>query len=90
MTSTRGRQRYCNPACRQRAYRDRHSNPDNVCLQPAPRRRSNGVYQRPECDTRYVGQQRCEDCNAFCTRIGTGGTCPSCEEAVTLEELLPA
>jgi len=27
----------------------------------------------PDCQTRYVGQQRCPDCNAFCTRLGLGG-----------------
>ncbi len=28
------------------------------------------------------------DCNTFCTKIGTGGTCPSCDEPITLDELL--
>ena len=72
----RGRQRYCNPAYRQRAYRDRQGHPDDIVVEPASGRRSSGVYQCPNCDTRYDGQQRCEDCNVFCTRIGTGGTCP--------------
>ncbi len=88
LPTTRGRQRYCNPACRQRAYRNRHGKPDDVVHDPARPRLASGVYQCPDCDTRYVGQQRCEDCNAFCTRIGAGGTCPHCEEAVTLDELL--
>jgi len=51
----RGRQRYCNPACRQRAYRDRHGHPDDIVVEPARGRRSSGVYQCPNCDTRYVG-----------------------------------
>ncbi|MCW2666524.1 MAG: hypothetical protein JWN57_1486 [Frankiales bacterium] len=86
----RGRQRYCNPACRQRAYRDRHSHPDDVLAEPVKPRRASGVYQCPDCDARYFGQQRCEDCNVFCSRIGTGGHCPSCDEAILLDELLPA
>jgi hypothetical protein len=90
LPTVRGRQRYCNPACRQRAYRDRQGHPDDIVVKPATGRRSSGVYQCPDCDTRYVGQQRCQDCNVFCTRIGTGGTCPHCEEAVTLDELLLA
>ena len=88
LATARGRQRYCNPACRQRAYRDRQGHPDNTVAAPARGRRSSGVYQCPDCETRYAGQQRCEDCNVFCVRIGTGGTCPHCEEAVTLDELL--
>jgi hypothetical protein len=35
-----------------------------------------------------LGQQRCEDCNTFCTRLGTGGLCPCCQEVITLDELL--
>jgi len=27
-------------------------------------------------------------CNAFCTRTGAGGTCPCCQEVITLDELL--
>jgi len=30
--------------------------------------RARAVYQCPHCGTRYLGQQRCPDCNAFCTR----------------------
>ncbi len=64
----RGRQRYCNPACRRRAYRDRQGQPDDIVVEPATGRRSSRVYRCPNCDTRYVGQQRCEDCNVLCTR----------------------
>lgn len=88
LPTARGRQRYCNPACRQRAYRMRHGRPDDVVLEPARPRRSSSVYQCPDCDTRYVGQQRCEDCNLFCIRLGTGGACPCCEEPLTVDELL--
>ncbi len=87
----RGRQRFCSAACRQRAYRNRQPHPDAlVAVLPARAARAAGIYQCPDCDTRYVGQQRCDDCNAFCHRLGTGGTCPSCDEPITIDELLPA
>jgi phage FluMu protein Com len=35
-----------------------------------------------------VGEQRCEDCNTFAVRVGTGGHCPHCDEPVALLELL--
>ncbi len=89
LPTTQGRQRYCNQACRQRAYRNRHGRPDDAA-EPAPAGRSSSIYQCPDCDTRYVGQQRCQDCNLFCTRLGTGGTCPCCDEPITLDELLTA
>ncbi len=44
------------------------------------------VYECPECDERMT-DRRCPDCNLFCRRVGTGGTCPHCEEPVTLTEL---
>ncbi len=87
----RGRQRFCSAACRQRAYRNRQPHPDELLATlPSRPTRTAGVYQCPDCDTRYVGQQRCDDCNVFCHRIGTGGTCPSCDEPITIDELLPA
>src|SRR5713101_3646461 len=46
------------------------------------------VYQCPECDNRYLGQQRCEDCRSFCRRLGPGGPCPHCDEAVAVTDLL--
>lgn len=87
---TRGRQRYCNAACRQRAYRNRRPRPADLITGPARDRRANTIYQCPHCDTRTVGQQRCEDCNVFCARVGTGGACPCCEEPITVDELLSA
>ncbi len=55
---------------------------------PAGGRRANTVYACPECDTRYLGQQWCHDCNQPCVRIDRGGLCPHCDEPVTLNELL--
>jgi len=80
----RGRQRFCSAAYRQAAYRARQPHhPDE--LPPAPARgaiRARAVYQCPHCGTRYLGQQRCPDSNAFCTRTGAGGTCPCCQEVI--------
>ena len=41
------------------------------------------------CDTRCLGQQRCEDCGVFMRRIGFGGLCPCCDEPVATIELVP-
>lgn len=68
-----GRQRFCSPACRQKAYRDRQHTP------PAPvRRRPNGVYECGECGERQLGEQRCDQCGVFGRRVGTGAACPHC------------
>jgi len=45
------------------------------------------IYECPDCETRYVDERRCPDCNLFCQRIGTGRTCPHCDEPVTLTDL---
>jgi len=79
---------YCSPACRQDAYRRRHQ-PPRPGVQLPPRRscRDGTVYACGSCDSRYLGEQWCHDCNRPCQRLGAGGTCPSCEEVVLLEEL---
>jgi len=46
------------------------------------------VYQCPECDNRYLGEQYCSDCGRFCRRVGAGGPCPNCEEPVAISDLL--
>jgi hypothetical protein len=46
------------------------------------------IYQCPECDERYLGQQRCDDCGTFCRRIGPGGPCPHCDEPVAINDLI--
>jgi Zinc-ribbon containing domain len=80
---------YCSPACRQAAYRRRHTPTASPPPPPSGRpRRDSTVYLCPDCDTRTVGQQRCNDCNTFTRRLGIGGTCPHCEEPVTVDELL--
>ena len=83
-----GRQRVCSAACRQAAWRRRHSTP------PAPipprTRQAATVYECPSCESRSLGQQRCPDCNLFCRRVGPGGPCPHCDEPVALADLLPS
>jgi hypothetical protein len=80
----------CSDRCRQTAWRRRHqSSPLPVKNLPTARRiKDHTVYQCPACDTRLLGQQRCDDCNIFCRRLGPGGQCPCCDEPITIEELL--
>lgn len=81
-----GRRRFCSDACRQAAWRRRHPAP----LPPVPARtpRPATIYECPECSARYLGEQRCPDCQLFCRRIGPGGPCPHCDEPVTIADLL--
>jgi hypothetical protein len=80
---------FCDSACRQAAYRRRHQGPapELVALPPA-RPKESTVYECDECGERLVGSQRCDECNRFARRVGPGGHCPSCDSAVTVEELL--
>jgi uncharacterized Zn-finger protein len=82
----RGRRRFCSDACRQAAWRQRHPAP----LPPLPARtpRPATIYECPSCGTRYLGEQRCDDCQQFCRRIGPGGPCPYCDEPVAVADLL--
>lgn len=82
-----GRQRYCSTACRKTAFRRRHQQDQQPVVVPPPARRRHTVYQCGSCDTRLLGQQRCADCNVFGTALGLGGTCPCCDEIITLADL---
>ena len=75
-------------ACRQAAWRQRHPTP--LPAVPARLPRPATVYEGPSCSTRYLGQQRCEDCQQFCRRVGPGGLCPHGGEPVAVGDLLPA
>lgn len=80
----------CSDRCRQAAWRRRHQ-PTPTVVEPlsAPRpAKTHTVYECPACDTRYLGEQRCDDCNTWCRRLGPGGLCPCCDEPITIEELL--
>jgi hypothetical protein len=87
------RARYCSAACKQRAYRWRQCAPREAGPAPAPARGRRGrgaqtIYECPVCATRYLGVQRCPDCQRFCRMLGLGGACPHCEEPVLYAELL--
>jgi hypothetical protein len=84
-----GRARYCSEGCRKTAWRRRHQLlPAPVVVPAGVPRRPLSVYECPTCDTRAVGEQRCPDCGGFMTRVGWGGACPHCGEAVAVEEVL--
>jgi hypothetical protein len=46
------------------------------------------VYECAGCGTRALGQQRCDTCGAFSTRVGLGGLCPHCDEPVAIDDLV--
>lgn len=84
---------YCSPAHRMVAYRRRHDRQaldEELSLPSLSRRptRDHVVYQCPACAARYLGEQRCSECNLFCRRLGPGGCCPGCDEIITIDELL--
>ena len=82
--------RFCSPACRQAAYRRRHQSATHQAVLPPRRSRLEGtIYQCPACDARYLAEQWCPDCSRPCKRLGAGGTCPNCEEMITVEEVIP-
>ena len=55
----------------------------------APRSpKSSTVYACDACGTRLLGQQRCEECATFMRRLGPGGHCPHCQEALAITELV--
>lgn len=80
-----GRRRWCSTECRQTAWRRQHSAP----VAPPPTKPTT-VYECNECGARYLGDQRCDDCNTWCRRIGPGGPCPHCDELVALDDIITA
>jgi predicted nucleic acid-binding Zn ribbon protein len=87
--SPSGRARYCSPRCRQAAYRRRQGGAAEPPALPPPRsRREHTVYACPDCETRYLAEQWCADCNRPCRRLGAGGYCPCCDEPITVDELI--
>jgi len=78
-----GRRRHCSNACRQAAWRRRSRAPIlPVVAKP------DTVSQRPNCEARFLGKQRCQDCNTWARRLGPGGQCPCCDEPISVTELL--
>lgn len=76
-----GRQRFCSTTCRQAAWRLKRTAP----VEPVAAK-TDTVYVCDDCDARYLGQQRCSDCNRWCRRLGPGGACP-CDEPVAITDL---
>ncbi|PZR79844.1 MAG: hypothetical protein DLM65_09660 [Candidatus Aeolococcus gillhamiae] len=84
-----GRQQYCSGACRALAYRRRRDVKDDALpLPPARRVKPITVYGCAGCGSRSLGDQRCDECGTFMTRIGIGGHCPACDEPVAVAELI--
>ena len=84
-----GRKRVCSPACRQALFRRRRAAAGGPLVVPPHRsRREATIYQCPSCEARYLGNQRCSDCNVFCQRVGPGGLCPECAEPIAIADLL--
>jgi len=80
--------RYCSPACKQAGYRRRNQPAPTPALPARRSRREGTVYACGECEQRYLGEQWCGDCHRPCSRLGPGGSCPCCEELITVAELL--
>ncbi len=83
-----GRQAYHSNACRQVAYRRRAGSVELAPVVPTGGRREHSIYRCAECETRYLGQQWCPECNRPCRRLAAGGACRDCGELLTVEELL--
>ncbi len=61
---------------------NRSSSPPPAPGRSAPSMKCDG------CGERFIGTQRCEDCNLFARRIGPGGPCPHREEPVAVADLV--
>ena len=84
-----GRQTYCGSPCRKTAFRRRHQQPLAAITIPAGRpRRDFTIYECPDCEERFLGEQRCHSCGVFARRVGIGGPCPHCDQLVALNDLL--
>jgi len=83
---------FCSQRCRMVAFRRRHGRQQLALELAAPDlvkpSRDHIVYECSECETRYLGEQRCTECQRFCRRLGPGGQCPGCSDVITVDELL--
>jgi hypothetical protein len=89
------RARFCSAACKQRAYRLRQvdeTSSDVAMLAAELKRRSmlvaHTIYECATCGSRYLGEQRCGECNRFCRALGPGGSCSDCDAPVLIADLL--
>jgi len=84
-----GRRRFCSDACRSLAYRRRRdAGRASVAVPKARPKRPITVYECDNCGSRALGEQRCEPCGTFMRRVGIGGCCPSCDEPISVSELV--
>ena len=84
-----GRRRHCSDSCRQAAWRRRQApKATEVPIPPRGQKRSMTVYECEHCASRELGEQRCEECNSWRRAVGVGGDCPSCGEAISIQELI--
>jgi hypothetical protein len=84
-----GRRRFCSDACRARAYRRRRdTNRPSVVVPVGRPKKPMTVYECGNCGSRALGEQRCEPCGTFMSRVGMGGCCPSCDEPIAVAELV--
>jgi hypothetical protein len=83
---------YCSQRCRMVAFRRRNGHRqmarEFVVAHPSKPSREHVVFECTGCEARYLGDQRCSECNRFCRRLGPGGQCPGCDDIVTVAELL--
>lgn len=87
--SRRGRQRFCSDACRAAAYRRRREQrPASLAVARSRPRRPITVYECDTCGARAIGEQRCADCMTFMRKVGIGGSCPNCDEPMSVAELV--
>ncbi len=89
------RARYCDDACKQRAYRLRQLDSGTADLSKLAaelKRRgslaAHTIYECPSCETRFLGERRCGECNRFCRALGPGGACAHCGELLLVTDLL--
>jgi len=84
-----GRRRFCSDACKATAYRRRRDASHGLLTVPkAQPRRPITVYECDSCGDRALAEQHCPTCNTWMRRVGLGGSCPECDQPVTVNELL--
>jgi hypothetical protein len=87
--SPNGRRLFCSDACRAAAYRRRRDQGRASIVIPQSRpKRPITIYECDNCGERALGDQRCDPCGTFMRRIGIGGSCPSCDEPISISELV--
>ncbi len=80
---------YCSDACRITAWKRRMRATQSTNDIPKGRPiKAATIYECPQCEVRYLGNQYCSDCGSFCYKVGGGGYCPHCDEPVAFVDLV--